>query len=69
MTRLWPGHTRSEGEPARLLLGQPATGDQAFRFRPQCLHPCQHHVHAERGGQLLAGQRALMKAGPGPRAP
>jgi transposase len=49
----------AEGEPAGCGLGQPASGDQAFRLRPQCLHPRRHHVHAEHCGHFLAGQRPL----------
>ncbi|MDH6222086.1 hypothetical protein M2283_009433 [Streptomyces pseudovenezuelae] len=49
----WPG-CRSASQPR----------DQALRLRPQCLHPRRHHIHAERRGHLLAGQRPLMEPRP-----
>lgn len=64
MAAVWPGHTAGGREPARGRLGQPAARDQAFRLRPQSLHPRRHHVHAERGGHLLADHRPLPEPGP-----
>lgn len=45
-----------------LVVDDPA--HDTVRLRPQCLHPCRHHVHSECPGHLLAGQRSLTVPGP-----